>query len=270
MKFKYVDKKIFSQQYNKYTNKELSKLYNVTEQTIINWAKNLKLPCKHNSWKNFTLSLSTYQESIIIGSLLGDASLCFSRKKTAKSNARLSELHKKNHLEYLKWKQNQLINIPSHIYYKKTIARKNIGNGKIISDSSRYYESYQLQTIVHPYFTNLYNKWYKFDKKTNKYKKIIPENLKLNMTSFSIWFFDDGCTKKNNIAHIYTLNFQLTEIEILQKLINKLNYNCQIKKFDKNKEQYFLSFSVNDTKKLKNDIKKSNNNIPNCMKYKIN
>ena len=129
-------------------------------------------------------SLTKVQESILIGSLLGDGTM---RKKI---NAYLEINHAYSQKPLVDWMYNQFKNLVI------TPPKWRRGNG------SR--EAYRFFTRSLPEFTPFYNEFF-----TNG-KKIIPDSLKLNALSLAVWFMDDG-SKSRSAIYLNTQQFSVDE-----------------------------------------------------------
>lgn len=114
-------------------------------------------------------SLTQFQKSIVIGSILGDGYLRIVPKR---KNAFLEINHSFNQKDYVDWKYQILKEI--------TISPPKIRkcNGNRIA--------YRFYTKQLPELTELYCIFYKDG------KKVIPDNLAINPIILSIWFMDDG------------------------------------------------------------------------------
>ena len=145
------------------------------------------------------IKLSTLEENIIVGSILGDGSLSFSQRSR---NAYYREHFSINQLEYRQWKKNNILSL-----------------------SFRIENNEHLKSPSHPIFTNLYNQFYINGKKT-----ITKSNIKLlnHPIGLTCLYLDDGSLiinvfKKNyNIyitpsISISTLCFSKKECEILKR-----------------------------------------------------
>ena len=129
-------------------------------------------------------SLTNVQESILIGSLLGDGTM---RKKI---NAYLEINHAYSQKVLVDWIFAKLKNLVI------TPPKWREGNeGR---------EAYRFFTRSLPVLTPFYNKFY-FNG-----KKIIPDNLRLNALSLAIWFMDDG-SKSRSAIYLNTQQFSVDE-----------------------------------------------------------
>ena len=185
-------------------------------------------------------SLTQYQKSLIIGTILGDGYL---RIIPGRNNAFLEVNHAFSQKQYVDWKFEKLQNICN------SGPRIRKGNGSRIA--------YRFYTKQYPELTKFYNNFYK-----NGYK-IVPDNLKLDAVALSVWFMDDGskCGSSNFYLNTqqFDKNYQLKLLHYLGKLGLRANLNR-----DKNYYRIrFLSSSITTLKELLKE-----NLIP-SMYYKI-
>ena len=141
------------------------------------------------SMANTAGSLTKVQESILVGSLLGDGTM---RKKI---NAYLEINHAYSQKTLVDWIYSKFKNLVI------TPPKWRKGNG------SR--EAYRFFTRSLPILTPFYDEFF-----VNG-KKIIPENLKLNALSLAVWFMDDGSKSRSSIY----LNTQQFTVDEQKKLI---------------------------------------------------
>ena len=185
-------------------------------------------------------SLTQPQKSLIIGTILGDGYL---RIIPGRKNAFLEINHSFSQKEYVNWKFEKLQNI----CISGPKIRK--GNGNRIA--------YRFYTKQCPSLTELYNNFYK-----DGYK-IVPDDLKLDALSLSVWFMDDGSKCGNSNFYLNTQQFnrnhQIKLLDCLEKVGLKANLN-------KDKNYYRIRFLSSSISKLKELLKE--NLIP-SMCYKI-
>ena len=134
-------------------------------------------------------SLTNVQESILIGSLLGDGTM---RRKI---NAYLEINHAYSQKILVDWIYTEFKNLVL------TPPKWRKGNGNR--------EAYRFFTRSLPVLTPFYDKFF------INGKKIIPDNLKLNALSLAVWFMDDGSKSRSAIY----LNTQQFSVEEQKKLI---------------------------------------------------
>ena len=129
-------------------------------------------------------SLTKVQESILIGTLLGDGTM---RKKI---NAYLEINHAFSQKELVDWIYSKFKNL----VLSSPVKRKN--NGKRIA--------YRFFTRSLSVLTPFYDKFFKNG------KKVIPNNLKLDSLGLAVWFMDDGSKSRSSI-YLNTQQFTINE-----------------------------------------------------------
>lgn len=185
-------------------------------------------------------SLTQFQKSLIIGTILGDGYL---RIIPGRNNAFLEINHSFSQKQYVDWKFEKLQNI--------CISRPKIrkGNGNRIA--------YRFYTKQYPDLTKFYNNFYK-----NGYK-IVPDNLKLDAIALSVWFMDDGSKCGSSNFYLNTQQFTKEEQEFLIKKLSILGLKARL---NKDKIYYRIRFLSSSVPRLKEILKE--NLIP-SMKYKL-
>lgn len=184
-------------------------------------------------------SLTQFQKSLIIGTILGDGYL---RIVPGRKNAFLEINHSFSQKEYVDWKFDKLHNI---CVSKPKVRR---GNGNRIA--------YRFYTRQSPELTQFYNSFYKNG------KKIIPDNLELNAVVLSAWFMDDG----SKCGESFYLNTQQFNKDYQVKLLNCLKkFNLEAG-LNKDKSYYRIRFASSSINTLK-ELLKENLILP--MYYKI-
>lgn len=182
-------------------------------------------------------SLTKEQKSIIIGSLLGDATM---RKKT---NAYLEINHAYSQKVLVDWFYNK---------FKKfvlTPPKWRRGNGNR--------EAYRFSTRSLPVFTPFYNQFF-IDK-----KKIIPKNLKLNAISLAVWFMDDG-SKSRSSVYLNTQQFSIKEqLELIDILFDQFGLLATL-----NKDKIYFRIRIR-TESIKSFIKLTEKHILPEFRYKL-
>lgn len=177
------------------------------------------------------------QRSLIIGSLLGDATMRIG-KGAVNANFKIEQglIQKK----YVLWKYEIL---KSLVLTKPKLSFRNDVNGK------RYAKSWWFRTIRHPKFTEIYFTFYK----TNGYRcgrKIVSKSvLKLiDPMALAIWIMDDGSYSKNKID-ISTYSFTLSEIKLLQKIILS-KFKIQMNYYKDRDKGYRMYCNKEETQKM--------------------
>ena len=185
-------------------------------------------------------SLTQYQKSLIIGTILGDGYL---RIIPGRNNAFLEVNHSFSQKQYVDWKFEKLQNICN------SGPRIRKGNGSRVA--------YRFYTKQYPELTEFYNNFYK-----NGYK-IVPDNLKLDAIALSVWFMDDGSNCGGSNFYLNTQQFTKNDQESLIKKLSILGLQAKI---NKDKIYYRIRFLTSSIPRLKEILKE--NLIP-SMCYKI-
>ena len=193
------------------TDREIAELFNVKPISIYFFRKRNNIE-RDNLLINKAIKPTNRQLSIIVGSLLGDASLT----KT-NINPFFSCEHGIKQLEYCKWKAEELESLGAKfsIYKRKTIDER----------TGLYYESAICRLPANPEFLPIYNNLYIDGRKT-----ITSEYLKdFNELSLAVMFMDDGSRNGSSI-NIATNCFTEEELILLLEFF---------------KERFNLTFHIN-------------------------
>ena len=174
-------------------------------------------------------SLSQAQQSILIGSLLGDGNL---RLAKGKLNALFEVNHSAKQKIYVDWKYEQLK------MFVKTGPKVRKGNGKRVA--------YRFTTQSLPVFTSVYMRFYQNN------HKIIPADLKLDPLALAVWFMDDG-SKSYNSVYLNTQQFSVDyQHKLLKLLKDTFNFSATL---NKDKKYYRIRITTESTKNLRNIIR---------------
>ncbi|MDO8467884.1 MAG: hypothetical protein Q7S56_02980 [Nanoarchaeota archaeon] len=224
---------LFSKRYN---------LKNVSARNLIKlvrkWNKDIQT--------NPLLLLNKEEHDLIIGSLLGDASI---RQREKNSCFRFS--HSVKQLEYAKFKRDILSNFSISEF--REVKRK-IKNHTI--------HAIDFSTNTHPIFNYYRNLFYR-----DGMKVVSPEILNyLNPNNLAFWICDDGSyeTKQGYII-LCTNSYSLEEHNLMKDVFNK-KFGLDPKIGFRDSKYYYLRFKQEDSKRLIELIKPF---IPKCMGYKI-
>ncbi len=230
------------------TNRELrlfSNKYNVYE---ISARKLYKLVKKWNLdiQKNPLIVLSQKEHDLIIGSLLGDASI---RRRERYSCFRVS--HSIKQRKYINHKLNMLDNFKISEFQE----RKRIINAVEVN-------MIHLTTYTHPVFNYYRNLFYQ-----NNIKKITREILnQLNPRSLAIWICDDGSyDNRQGYIILCTNSYSLEEHKLIKQFFNE-KFRLDPTIGFRDGKYYYLRFKQGDSKKL---IKIIEPFIPKSMLYEI-
>jgi hypothetical protein len=230
------------------TNRDLlkfSQAYNVNELS----ARELYMKVKKWNLKiqeNPRLLISDEEHDLIIGSLLGDASI---RQREKNSCFRFS--HSIKQREYSKWKKDILNNF--NISEFREVKRK-------IKDS--FIHALDFATKTHPTFNYYRNLFYKEARKTIT-KEILE---KVTPRSLAIWICDDGSYEiKQGYIILCTNSYNIDEHRLMKEFFNK-RFDLDPTIGFRDGKYYYLRFKQEDSKKLIEIIKPF---IPKSMKYKV-
>lgn len=167
-----------------------------------NLNKKIKYPFSKKEKEELTIS--ELQKEVLVGTLLGDASL-ERNKLTHNTRLRFDQTFP-NHASYL-------MNL--YIVFNKLSARgPKVYTRKPDVRTNKIYSSIQYKTLNLPCLNHFYDLFYKNGKKR------IPTNLIDIITSRSLayWIMDDGSkVSKNTILH--TRSYQYNEILLLQEIL---------------------------------------------------
>lgn len=201
---------------------------------------------KQDIQKNSLLLLTQEEHDLIIGSLLGDASI---RKREKNSCFRFS--HSIKQKDYAEFKMELLKNF--NISEFKEVKRK-------IKDNFIY--AIDFSTKTHPIFNYYKELFYK-----NKRKIINLDILnQINPRSLAVWICDDGSydTRQGYIV-LCTNSFSFEEHKLMKEFFNRKFGLDPTIGFRDNK-YYYLRFKQEDSRRLIEIIKHF---IPKSMLYKI-
>lgn len=146
-------------------------------------------------------NLSSEQQSLLVGSLLGDARL---ESRSSAGTARLRIHHSDRQKNYLFWKYDLLKPFVNREPWKTTWIDKR---------NQQPYHSWFFHTKTSSVFTHWWHLFY-----VNG-TKIVPESLEhyLDQLALAVWFMDDGCFQPESLI-LNTQSFSLQENKFLQDL----------------------------------------------------
>lgn len=206
------------------------------------------------------LSLSTFQEQVLYGCLLGDANICKNertgKKRKIETSARIRFVHGAPQHKYLDYKYEILRDFVS----SGPKVRKNLGFGD---------ETWWFNTVTSPQFTRLWNLFV-----CNGQKHVSHQLLKrLDWPAIAFWFCDDGSCYKHvtvNSKNRYYINFATHGFtyDDCNKLAGWLKdhfIDCEVKTDNRGKGHY-IYVGPNSSEKLLSRISVY---IPDCMSYKL-
>lgn len=191
-----------------------------------------------SKYGNTVGSLTEDQQSVVIGSLLGDGYMC------CKTHAYLKVGHSFKQKEYVDWKYSFL----SSLVITKPKMYK--GNGSRFG----YRFCTRSLSVLTPYYMCFYG---------NNSKKSIPNQLVLTPLSLAVWYMDDGA-KNRKSAYLNTQQFSYNDqIRLLKMLRNQFNLEGSL---NRDKHYFRIRLFQESSQELKRIIY---DYIPDCMKYKL-
>jgi hypothetical protein len=206
-------------------------------------------------------NLNQSQIDIIIGTILGDASL----KNTSKSSYLNYEYANKDYTEFV-------FNNLNYLTENKKISETNRFDARY----NKIRTAYHFITNSHNYLKNLSELFYRTEKKGNKKVNIkcLPDyNTLFNLISpraLAYWIMDDGSNFKRGGITLCTDNFTLDEVLRLKSVLeNKFNFICTIHhKKNKDGSKFYprIYISKNSMPSLISLVEKY---MLDSMKYKI-
>lgn len=179
-------------------------------------AKDLKSNDVVCMFRNFEVSLTFVQEQILLGKLLGDATL-----NSTSCSSHVEWGHVEYDLEYLKWTMKGLGSLAN-----KKISTYISGYGSVMKRARTFNSAH----IKHK-FISFYE----------KEKKSVPEWVADELTPLSLafWYMDDGSLSHNDIqkdrAIFHTCDFTEEDCIILVKGLNRFGINAAIRNGKKDK-----------------------------------
>ena len=117
-----------------------------------------------------------------------------------------------------------------------------------IKGKNKVYINYRLKTKTLPVFNSYYEMFYKFNHLTNKYVKIVPDNILDLMDPIVLAYLiqgDGNFDKSRNRVRIYTNSYQKQEVENLALAI-KTKLNIYTAPLHDRKDQWILTIGANN------------------------
>lgn len=197
------------------TTKEVADELHIHPETVKRHLRKNNIPIFKGTVSEF-IEIGNDLKQLLIGSLLGDGSFCYSSKKT--KHCYLSIAHCMRQKEYLEFKKSILDNY-------------GLGTPLLISTyiDNRFknpkYTECREKSKLHPIFTNIRLKYYD----QNGFKRVFKEFVdSIDSLGLAIWYMDDGSVT-NNSCILSTCSFSLDEQRILSEiLLNKFNLHFTI------------------------------------------
>jgi hypothetical protein len=194
-----------------------------------------------------TEQLTSIQQQVLIGTLLGDGRL---ESRSKNGSARLRVHHGDSQKEYLIWKYGIFRNVATREPWKNTWIGNQTGN----TYSAWFFHT---KTLIN--LGPFHQLFYPFD------KKIVPKNIGAFLTPMALatWFMDDGCAFKGSII-LNTHCFSVLEQTILQKWF-RMALGVETK-LHKDRLSYRLFMNKPNAERFLEVIESY---IPDCMQRKI-
>ena len=163
-----------------------------------------ELPKRRTLRDNFEGSLTEKEKQIIVGTLLGDATM---RRKT-------NSLIEVNH----SFKQKELVD---HLY---GILKRFVSTGPKIRKGNGSRIAYRFTTKSLPVFNHFFNQFFAGGKKQ------IPDSIEITPITLAYWLMDDG-SKSYNSVYFNTQQFREEDQHLLISKLSKLGISASINKY---------------------------------------
>lgn len=185
-------------------------------------------------------SLTQFERSIIIGSLLGDG---YMRIISGRLNAFLEINHSIKACDYVDYKYKCL----QHLC-ESAPKQRDTNEGRV---------AYRFFTKQHQDLTNLYYQFYQNN------KKIIPKDLVLDPIILAIWYMDDGSKCRNHDIYLNTQQFSMSDQNILLYKLRDLGISARL---NKDKQYYRIRILKEGIQKFMEIISP---HVIESMRYKL-
>ena len=152
-------------------------------------------------------SLTGFERSLIVGSLLGDG---YMRIIPGRSNAFLEINHSIKAKEYVDYKYQSLKRL-----CESAPKERNTNEGRV---------AYRFFTKQSEELTKLYNQFYKNN------KKIIPKDLILDGVTLAVWYMDDGSKCRDHDIYLNTQQFSINDQKILLSKLRNISIDARLNK----------------------------------------
>jgi hypothetical protein len=152
-------------------------------------------------------SLTQFQRSVIIGSLLGDGYL---RTFPGRRDALMEINHSFRQKEYVDWIYSVLKNMSA-----SPPKARNGNQGRV---------AYRFHSKQLPELSELHRLFY------GNGKKAIPEGLALDPIMLTVWYMDDGSKCGKNNYYLNTQQYSLRDQEILKRMLCQLDLEATLNK----------------------------------------
>lgn len=196
--------------------------------------------CYNNEMDNTVGSLTEFERSIIIGSILGDGYL---RIIPGRKDAFLEINHSIKAKEYVDYKYNSLKRLCESAPKERPTNENRV--------------AYRFFTKQHKDLTDIYEMFYKNN------RKIIPKNLELNPIIVAIWYMDDGSKCRDRDIYLNTQQFSIQDQKRLVTLLRKIGIKSRLNKDKKYYRIRIIKESIGSFMEMINPY------IISSMRYKL-
>lgn len=193
------------------------------------------------------ISISSIQEQVIIGSLLGDGWIDVADRD--RNYCRLCFQHSIKQSEYCIYKYNLMKEIGNY----PTITSRPDQFWKYCEDN---YKQITFKSDQNPIFEEYRQNWYIPKKRIYR-----PDFEKLDVLGLAIWYMDDGSNSKKGGCIIHCQGFPLEDVEYMKDFLTK-KFNLEL--FITKRNQLYIT---KESKKIL--FKLIESFVPNTMKYKV-
>ncbi len=165
-------------------------------------------------------SLTQFQKSVIIGSLLGDGYL---RVVKGRTNALLEINHSIKEKEYVDWKYETLKNVAG-----SEPKSRETNKGRI---AYRFYTKQlsELTDLLHLFYQNG--------------KKVMPD-IEINPISLAVWYMDDGSKCSNSDIYLNTQQFDFKSQKRMIQALAGLGLEARLNKDKSYQRVRFIKSSI--------------------------
>lgn len=242
---------------------ETASLIGVSVQTVMASLKKYNIifdKPKHIYKELRETDFSSFQKSLIIGSVLGDGHI---EKRSNLKNAMFREEHSVKQVEWLRWKHNKL-----KPFTTANMWERDRGNTAMFPDGKGGKAHYNIDKVCamstgsHPYLTQLHNYFY------NDRVKVIPKDFIYNnfdSVVLAVLIGDDGNFSDSSIR-ICTDSFLKDEVYFLSEICSKV-YKSRITVREEKKDKFRIVFT--DIYKDLPFFDEMKSILPKCMHYKV-
>ena len=164
------------------------------------------------------LELSERQQSVLVGTLLGDGCLA--------KHGRYHRLHVKH-----KAAHRSLVEFKREVFAEFTTMRLHGFDQKL---KGKRYPCFQFATRTSPVFSEWHNRFYEGR------RKIVPNGIDLSPLAVAVWFMDDGAADYAGVT-FQTHSFRADEVERLVRLLNRKFHLAANSRENKGKRLIYVS-----------------------------